>query len=95
MQTQYTAKVIHFVTITDFAPWELPSREKLGTLVSAMEKNWAFSYQHDSVISKQEPFLVMVGLSLTRLFMTIMMSLINDHVRQRMMMKMTGMMRMI
>ena len=37
----------------------------------------------------------MVGLSLTRLFMTIMMSLINDHVRQRMMMKMTRMMRMM
>ena len=35
---------------------------------------------------KQEPFFVMVGLTLTRLFMIIMMSLINDHVRQRRMM---------
>ena len=74
-------------------PWELPSREKLGTLVSAMEKSWAHSYQHDSVFGKQEPFFVMVGLTLTRLFMIIMMSLINDHVRQRRMM--TRMMMMI
>ena len=44
---------------------------------------------------KQEPFLVMVGLSLTRLFMIIMMSLINDHVRQGMRMKITKVMRMI
>ena len=74
-------------------PWELPSREKLGTLVSAIEKNRAFSYQHDSVFGKQEPFFVMVGLTLTRLFMIILMSLINDHVRQRRMMTMV--MRMI
>ena len=36
-------------------PWELPSREKLGTLVSAMEKNRAFSYQHDSVLASKNP----------------------------------------
>ena len=95
MHIQYTAKVISFDTITAFAPWELPSRENLGTLVSAMEKSWAHSYQHDSVFGKQEPFFVMVGLTLTKLFMIVMMSLINDHVRQRMMMKMTKMMRMI
>ena len=92
MHTRYTAKVISFVTITAFAP--------LGVAVERKTWHIGISYREEPGVfvsawfcfGKQEPFFVMVGLSLTRLFMIIMMSLINDHVRQRMMMKMTRMM---
>ena len=78
----------------NLAHWYQLWRKKLGTLVSALEKKtWhiGISYGEEPGVfvsawfcfGKQEPFFVMVGLSLTRLFMIILMSLINDHVRQR------------